>query len=151
MKLHWDDKSHLSEFVRLNNIWIEKYFQLESFDRELANDPASIFRSGGHILSVTDDEQVIGVCALFRDSDDVYELARMAVSDTKQGKGIGTLLLQEIINLSQNKGIKKLFLISNTKMEAAINLYKKFNFRTVSEGQNPIYKRGNILMEKYLK
>ncbi len=150
MKLHWDEELHLSDFVLLNNAWIEKYFQLEAFDRELANDPARILRNGGHILSVTKNDSVVGVCALFQDSDDTYELARMAVSETAQGQGIGSLLLTEIINFSNQNRIKRLYLISNTLLEPAINLYKKFDFETISTGPHPVYKRGNIVMEKIL-
>lgn len=148
MKIHWDEESHLAEFVALNNAWIERYFQLEEFDHELAKNPSRIVQNGGHILSITDNDEVIGVCALFRESDDTFELARMSVIETKQRKGIGRRLMQEILEFSKNNGIKKLFLISNTKMKPAISLYKSFNFQTVFEGQHPDYKRGNIVMEK---
>lgn len=150
MKIHWDEELHLSEFVDLNNAWIEKHFHIEEFDRELARHPARVLRQGGHVLSLTEGGQVIGVCALFRESDDTYELARMAVSEEERGKGVGKRLMQEVLAFSTNNGIKKLVLISNTKLEAAIRLYTSFGFTAVSEGQHPVYQRGNIVMEKTL-
>ncbi len=150
MKTFWDEESHLSDFITLNNCWIEKYFKLEDNDRELTKDPTMILRKGGHVLTVTRENKVVGVCALFRESDEVYELARMAVAETEQGSGIGRLLLQEVIRFAKEEGAKKLFLISNTKLVAAVNLYKHFDFKVVSEGQHPTYRRGNIVMEKFL-
>ena len=150
METHWNNKSHLTTFVDLNNSWIEKYFQLEEMDKILSRDPAVIIRDGGHILSITNHNQVIAVCALFRESDEIYELARMAVCDSEQGKGIGKILLQKAIHYARDRGVKKLFLVSNTKMTAAMHLYRSFDFQTVFKGQHPEYKRGNIIMEKIL-
>ena len=150
MEIHWNKVSHLSAFVNLNNHWIEKYFQLEEMDTVLSKDPAMIIRDGGHILSITDANQVIGVCALFKKNNDIYELARMAVLETKQGQGIGKRLLQELIDFSEEQNAKKLILVSNTKLTAAIHLYRTFGFQPVFKGQHPEYNRGNIIMEKTL-
>ncbi len=149
MKIFWNEESHLRDFVALNNAWIEKYFELEENDRNLAKDPAKIIRDGGYVLTVTDNDRVIGSCALFKSDDENYELARMAVIESEQGKGIGKLLMEEILSCARRIGAKRLFLVSNTKLEAAIRLYKSFGFKTIFEGQHPSYNRGNIIMEKY--
>jgi N-acetylglutamate synthase-like GNAT family acetyltransferase len=150
IQVYQNNGAHLKDFIELNNVWIIKYFAMEDADLELAQDPAKIIKNGGYILTLTDEKYVVGACALFKNDDDVYELARMAVLESRQGQGIGNLLMKEILALATMIKVKKLFLVSNTKLEAAISLYKKFGFKTVFEGQHPSYKRGNIIMEKFI-
>lgn len=88
MNIHWDEESHLAEFVALNNAWIERYFQLEEFDHELAKNPSRIFQDGGHILSITDNDEVIGVCALFRESDDTSNWQEWPLSKQNKEKAL---------------------------------------------------------------
>ncbi len=52
----------------------------------------------------------------------------MAVTDKIQSKGIGSLLMQKCIDEARNLGLKEIFLFSNTKLDKAINLYKKVGF-----------------------
>ncbi len=148
MKIHWNEKTHLDDFAELNKAWIEKYFEIEDVDRELFEDPEKIIRDGGFVLTITNDNNVVGTCALFKDTQEKYELARMAVTESQQGKGIGKMLMVEALDFAKMRGIKKLFLVSNTRLEVAISLYKRFGFETTFEGQHPYYKRGDIVMEK---
>ena len=49
----------------------------------------------------------------------------------KRNLGIGTLLLQELINISTQKKLKSITLEVNEKNIPAIKLYEKFNFEKV--------------------
>lgn len=148
IKIHWNNYDHLQDFVDLNTQWINKYFELEETDIDLFDDPSVIFRNGGYILSITDDDNVVGVCALIKENDHIFELARMAVSEAQQGKGIGKLILNELLMKSKAIGIKKITIVSNTVLEAAIGLYQSFGFKTVFNGQHPEYLRGNVVLER---
>src|SRR5262245_31439897 len=150
MSIEIDNRAHCAEFVRLNEIWIKEHFALEEVDRELAKDPYSIVRAGGHILSLMERGRVVGVCALFRETPTRYELARMAVDPGARGKGHGDSLLQAAIGLAKEDGAKSVFLLSNTVLTAAISLYRKHGFATVKEGPHPVYARCNIVMERQL-
>ena len=94
---------------------------------------------------VTNNE-VVGVCALFNEGNNVYELARMTVSPEHQRKGYGDKLLNACLSKAKEIQANKIYLVSNTKLEAAIALYKKHGFKTVSQKQHPIYSRANITM-----
>jgi hypothetical protein len=87
MPVEIDNEAHCRDFVRLNELWITECFSLEEADRKLAEDPYRIVREGGHILSLVENGYVVGVCALFRESAERYELARMAVDPGQRGKG----------------------------------------------------------------
>ena len=89
----------------------------------------------------------MGVCALFNEGNGVFELARMAVSPSHQCKGYGKALLEACLNKSQAINAQKVYLVSNTKLESAIALYKKFGFVTIQTGQHPVYSRADIVME----
>jgi ribosomal protein S18 acetylase RimI-like enzyme len=147
MPIEIDNKNHLEAFIRLNELWITESFALEEGDRQLARDPHKIVREGGHILSLVEGGEVVGVCALFRESPGRFELARMAVEPSQRGKGYGDILMQAAIAQARLKGAESIILLSNTVLRSAIGLYRKHGFRTVSEGAHPVYARCNIIME----
>ena len=141
-------KQHLPAFIRLNEAWIAEHFEIEEADRQLAENPYKIIESGGYIFSLVSANEVLGVCALFNDGDGVYELARMAVSPGVQGKGYGSQLINHALLKLRSINARKVYLISNTKLSAAIGLYTKHGFYTVSEGSHPAYARANIVMQR---
>ncbi len=61
--------------------------------------------------------------------DECVELEKMYVLPSYKDKGIGSRALREIIKISQNKGIKTLFLCVLDSNEKAISFYKKIGFK----------------------
>ena len=151
MKIIENSQAHLPEFIRLNEAWISKYFSLEEADKKLAANPGKVIEQGGYVFCLVSQNEVLGVCALFLEEDGVFELARMAVSPAHQGKGYGNRLIEHSLAKLAEINAEKVYLVSNTKLEAAINLYKKYAFQTVWEGPHPIYSRANIVMERSIK
>jgi len=147
MEIFENNISHLPDFISLNEEWISKYFQLEDVDTKLSENPHVVIDDGGYVFSLVDGTKVIGVCALFSDGDGVYELARMAVSPEHQGKGYGSKLIEACLVKLNKILAKKVYVVSNTKLESAVFLYKKYGFTTKFEGVHPIYTRANIVME----
>jgi DNA-binding MarR family transcriptional regulator/GNAT superfamily N-acetyltransferase len=136
-------------FTDLNEQWISKYFKMEAADHKALDNPQkNIIDKGGHILVALYNNEPVGVCALMKMDDPVYEyeLAKMAVSPNAQGKSIGWLLGKAIIEKARSLGAKKLYLESNTILEPAINLYHKLGFQKVIGHATP-YERCNIQME----
>lgn len=143
---------HQEAFRKLNEEWIKKYFKLEEPDRVALGSPKKyILDKGGHIFVATIDGEAVGVCALMK-RDDIrgYELAKMAVSPKAQGKNIGFLLGQAIVEKAKELKAEKLFLESNTILKPAIRLYEKLGFKKVAGPPTP-YERCNIQMELDLR
>jgi N-acetylglutamate synthase-like GNAT family acetyltransferase len=113
----------------------------------LAANPFRIVSDGGHIISLVENGRVVGVCALFKVSEDRYELARLAVEPSERGKGYGEALITAALSRARDKGASSIFLDSNTVLAPAIALYRKHGFKTVSEGPHAEYARCNIVME----
>ena len=75
----------------------------------------------------------------------------MAVDSAYRGYGIGQLLMSTSESYARNTlGLKRLWLLSNTKNEAAIRLYKRNGWSVNHEGPHPVYARANIGLEKKL-
>ena len=72
----------------------------------------------------------------------------MAVSPSSQNNGFGKSLIEVCLFKLSEIHAKKVYLVSNTKLEAAIALYRSSGFETVFEGKHPIYARANIVMER---
>lgn len=150
MQIEFDDECHFKEFIRLNEQWISEHFELEDSDRRLASDPMKVIADGGHIISLHEGGRVVGVCALFKESADSYQLARMAVEPSERGKGYGNTLLEAALDSAKKKGARRVVLFSNLVLAPAIALYRKYGFATKYEGKHPLYARCNIVMERTL-
>ena len=143
---------HLAaDFKSLNMIWIKKYFSVEAADEEVLGNPdKNIIQKGGFIFFAKKDGEIAGTFALIRENDGEYELAKMAVDERYQGKGIGHAMIRFSIDHARKLGAGKLVLFSNTKLKPAIHLYEKFGFREVPL-EASAYQRSNIKMEFDLK
>ncbi len=140
-------------FRDLNVEWISSYFKMEETDYKALDNPDEyILKNGGHIFVALYKNEPSGVCALIKMDDPKYEyeLAKMAVSPKAQGKNIGGLLGQAIINKAKSLGASNIYLESNTILKPAINLYQKLGFQKIVGIQSP-YERCNIQMELKLK
>ena len=139
-------------FKALNEEWIRAYFKMEEKDhRSLDHPKRYILDKGGHILVALYEGKTVGVCALMKmDHPEYdYELAKMGVSPETQGKGIGWILGQAVVDKARELGANKLYLESNTILKPAINLYRKLGFEKVAGRPSP-YERANIQMELQL-
>jgi putative acetyltransferase len=136
------------DFERLNRDWIERWFVLEPPDLEVFRDPRRlILDPGGEIFFVVDDGGVQGTCAVVRHGPDAFELAKMAVSEAARGRGYGDLLMEAAIGFARGAGARRLMLVSNTRLEPAIRLYRKHGFVEVPiEGPHG-YARVDIQLE----
>jgi DNA-binding MarR family transcriptional regulator/GNAT superfamily N-acetyltransferase len=144
----YEDKYKV-HFKRLNEEWIRKYFKMEEMDHKALDHPKEyILDKGGYIVMALLNKEVVGTCALIKSDhpEYSYELAKMGVSPTAQGKGIGWLLGCDIIQMARSLGAKKIFLESNTVLKPAIALYRKLGFKKVAGRPTP-YERSNIQME----
>lgn len=140
------DSKYMPDFVSLNEEWITKYFKIEESDRiQLHRLQENILDVGGEVFFIIEDGQAVATCAMVPHGGK-FELAKMAVRPDQRGKGYGDVLMQTAIDWSRKRGLKEIFLLSNTVLEPAIALYKKHGFKTVNLGPHPDYERCNIEM-----
>jgi putative acetyltransferase len=141
---------HARAFRDLNIAWVERHFGAEAKDYELLDDPEGrIIAKGGAIL-IADDKAgaAIGCVALVPIGDDVLELAKMAVADHVQGRGIGQLLMDAAVAKARALGARALYLESNSILKPALRLYERAGFRHLPPGERPHspYRRCDVYM-----
>ncbi len=120
-------------FRDLNVAWIEKYFSMEEKDEQILNDPVGhVLRPGGQIIVAESDGRAVGCVALIPAGQDVVELSKMAVDPSAQRGGIGQAIVMRAIDEARRMNAKKIWLESNTILEAAIRLYRRCGFEDVT-------------------
>lgn len=140
--------AHATAFRDLNRAWIQHYFTLEPHDNEMLDDPAGyILQPGGHILMAALDGEIVGTCALIKETADRYELAKMAVDDRFRGRGIGRALGEAAVALARQIGARRLVLESNRRLSPALTLYRALGFVEVPMPPDTPYARADIRME----
>lgn len=147
--INYEDKHH-EDFRRLNLEWLEKYNLAESHDLEMLDDPkGTIMDTGGVIYMAEVDGQLVGSAALMKEAEGVYELAKMAVAPDWRGKGISKMLIEKCLDTARSWNANKVTLYSNSQLQTALSLYKKYGFYHVSTENSP-YVTADVRMELIL-
>jgi putative acetyltransferase len=141
------DARYQPDFKRLNIAWIEQYFAVEPHDLEQLEQPeVHVLPNGGQIFFAVDGSDVVGCVAVVNTGETGFELAKMAVSPTAQGRGIGKKLCLAAIDYARQLGVDTLWLESNRKLTPALTLYRSVGFKEVPSVPTP-YARADIRME----
>ena len=134
-------------FAALNRAWIEQFFAMEASDWQLLRDPqTAILDTGGAIFFALDDSSVVGTVAAIRISDHTYELGKMAVTPTYQGRGIGNQLGRAVIEWARAARVQLLVLETNRKLDGAIRLYERLGFVHATRPTPSEYARADVYM-----
>ena len=138
-------------FETINKEWIDDMFTLETIDKQVLEDPQShIIDQGGKIWFAEHPKLgIVGTCAFWHKGDKCFELTKMGVLKSARGLKVGEILLQHVLNEAQSLNIKKLFLLTNAKCEAAIRLYEKNGFvhdKKIMQDYGQNYERCNVAM-----
>lgn len=142
-------------FAALNRQWIEELFGIEEKDiRQLEHPKAAILDKGGFIAVADAGGWVIGTGAILpaehppEDGRKWLEIIKMATEPSAQGRGVGTAILNRLIEFAREQQADAIWLETNAKLEAATALYEKHGFRKL-EGDDvwpSPYDRCNLQM-----
>ena len=147
--IDYQDK-YQQDFRRLNLEWLEQYNLVESHDLEILDHPReNVIERGGFIFLLKEDDAIIGTAGLFKVNDEEYELIKMFVLPQYRGKKFGDMLLQQCINKAKEAKASKIILYSNSRLQTAIRLYEKYNFKHVAVTDAP-FVTADVKMELIL-
>jgi N-acetylglutamate synthase-like GNAT family acetyltransferase len=137
-------------FKQLNYEWIQKFFVVEPSDEYVLSHPdESIISKGGYIFFAKSHKLIVGTFALVKVDEQTYEIAKMAVTEAFQNRGIGKMLLNVAIQKAKALDSSRIILYSNTNLATAVNMYFKYGFRVIPK--NDFHNnRANIKMEMNL-
>jgi len=138
-------------FRTLNEEWIVRYFAvLEPKDvSSLADPQRTILDRGGRIFLAVENGRPVGCCALLAMGPGELEVAKMAVTESSQGKGVGRRLLKKVIAEARASGVRRLYLETNHILAPAVRLYESLGFRYLPPERivpSP-YARADVYME----
>lgn len=96
------------------------------------------------------NNKIIGFSGIkvFVDNADIMNIV---VRKNFRNKGIGTVLLENLLTLSKKLGLNSLSLEVNEKNIPAINLYKKLGFENIGIRKNYYNGKNGIIMIRNLK
>ena len=101
----------------------DDFWTFSIFKSELENENSK------YIIAKYDDE-IVGFVGIW-ESLDVIHITNIVTKKSKRNLGIASSLLQQAINIANQKQATSITLEVNSKNIPAINLYKKFNFQEV--------------------
>lgn len=145
----WDEQ-YRDAFRLLNEEWLTEYMEIEPEDARVLSDPeGTILAGGGVIVLAVDGRAPVGTGALINEGNGRFELAKLAVTGSYRGRGIGRRIAEHLIDVARGLGAREVELVSARVLPAATPLYRKLGFVEIPLGDNP-YARADIRMVKSL-
>lgn len=138
---------HSAAFRDLNLEWVSTLFRIEPHDEEQLSHPERILEDGGEIWLARLGDAIVGTGVLFCEGAGSYEIAKMAVRPDLRGKGIGRKILDTLIGRFRERGGKRLWLQTNSRLKNAIALYRASGFVDFVPGEPSPYERADVFLE----
>jgi ribosomal protein S18 acetylase RimI-like enzyme len=100
----------------------------QGFEAELAGLPGRYAPPSGFLLLATDGDYSAG-CVAVRDlGGGTCEMKRLFVTAEYRGRGVGRLLVDEVLHRAERAGYHRLVLDTLPEMQGALGLYRSFGF-----------------------
>ena len=82
-------------------------------------------------FAARNDGEIVGCCALVEAGDGTAEIKRMFVDPQARGLKIGKLMLEALVELGRQRGVKAIRLETGISQPEAIGLYHKAGFEDI--------------------
>lgn len=96
------------------------------------------------ICAVLDNNNFISIGGAYQDENNEWNIIAIYVKKEFRGLGVGSLLLNKILEELKTRKVEKAFLRVNTKRIPAIFLYKRFGFEIIKTIPNQMSGDGNL-------
>lgn len=135
-------------FIQFNTDWIVDNFGfLEEEDIETFHHIEESLAKGAMIYFAVENDVVLATCmAKQLKEDGTWELCKLGSNKYFPHKGAGSAVFEAAMNWAVNHGAKKLFILSNSKLKAALHIYEKYGFHEIKLNDYE-YERGDIAFE----
>ena len=129
--------------------WLLEYDLLEPVDLEMLADPHRFIAGGGRVLLARWDREIVGMVMLELQGDGVCEALKFGVKEEYRQRGIGTALMEAVIQAAREAGQKTIVVTSNHKLKDALRIYEKLGFEYVTYSDK-WFQLSDIRMEREL-
>ena len=136
MKVIPYDSKYKDKFIEYNTDWIVDNFGfLEKEDKETFEN--------------IEEDEVLAVCMAKYMQEGTWEICKLASNKHRPHKGCGSAVFEAAMQWATGHGASRLFILSNSKLSAALHIYEKFGFKEIKL-DNYEYIRGDIAFEKII-
>ena len=123
------EAQHGSAFYSLNRRWLDEHGLFEPHDEaQLADPGGEILSEGGAIFVALRGRDVVGTAAVIPHGPWEVELAKLAVTESERGAGLGRRLVERCLDHVNESGVARVVLVSSSKLGAALRLYESMGF-----------------------
>lgn len=98
------------------------------------------------IYFATENDEVMATCMTRHIGNEIWEICKLAANEKYKGKGAGNAVFEQCMKYAIDHGAKKLFMISNSRLQAALHIYHKYGFKEIKL-KDYEYERGDIAFE----
>jgi GNAT superfamily N-acetyltransferase len=119
----------------IRNVFVEygMTFDLDGFDADLLDVPASYLAPGGTFAVLLDDERVIGTVAALPHDHVECEIKRLYLLPAARGQGHGRRLLEHVLGWARDAGHRRAIAWSDVRLARAHVLYSRLGFARIGE------------------
>ena len=129
--------------------WLLEYDLLEPVDLEMLADPHRFIAGGGRVLLARCGQEIVGMVMLELQGEGVCEALKFGVKEAYRERGIGTALMEAVIQAARDAGQKTIVITSNHKLKDALRIYEKLGFEYVTYSDK-WFQLSDIRMEREL-
>jgi ribosomal-protein-alanine N-acetyltransferase len=141
------NKMNLSDLDKISDKLISEFddfWNYNVFKSELENENSKY-------IVATENDEIVGFAGIWIAIDEAH-ITNIVTKKSYRNKGIGNLLLENLINLSCSLNLNSITLEVKESNIPAIKLYEKFDFKNLGIRKNYYNNCENaIIMTKYLK
>jgi GNAT superfamily N-acetyltransferase len=121
------DDADFQRIVKLLDIY------LDEMDKEAhcACEPFNRIETIKHVVVAYSESEAVGCGAIREYSSGTMEIKRMFVIDSKRGKGIASMILDDLENWAKELNYNKCVLETGEKLPEAIRLYQKKGYSRI--------------------
>ena len=112
--------------------WLLEYDLLEPVDLEMLADPHRFIAGGGRVLLARVKDEIVGMVMLELQGEGVCEALKFGVREEYREQGIGTALMEAVLQAARDAGQKTIVVTSNHKLKDALRIYEKLGFQYVT-------------------
>ena len=134
-------KMTLDDFNKIKDVLIsdfDDFWNVNTLEEELINE-------NSYYLVAKIENQIVGFAGIKSVLDEA-DIMNIVTKKDKRNLGIGSALLEKLLNDAKAKEIKKITLEVNESNISAIHLYKNFGFKEISIRENYYNKTDNALI-----
>lgn len=151
MKIIPYDSKYKKQFIEYNTDWILDYFGfLEPEDEETFASIEQELADNAMIYFAVEEDDVLATCMTKPMQDGVWEICKLASNKHLPHEGCGSLVFEAAMQWAIDHGASRLFILTNSKLKAALHIYEKYGFQEVKLNDYG-YVRGDIAFEKRIE